>query len=70
MDDIFVYSVKLPTSIDEIVMPCNGGYTVYLADRLDQEGRMRAYAHAMKHIMEDDFGKEYADQIELVAHEE
>lgn len=68
MDDIYVYCVTLPSGIDEIVMPCKGGYTVYLADRLDRAGRITAYAHAMKHIEQNDFGKEDADQIELAAH--
>ena len=33
MDDIYVYSVRLPDKIDELVTPCIGGYTVWLSDR-------------------------------------
>ncbi len=35
----------------------DGGHTVFIDDRLSEEGRRKAYTHAMKHIKEDDFGK-------------
>ena len=55
MDNVYSYLVPLPPKINEMVMPCEDGYTVYIADRLDREGQIKAYDHAIKHIMNNDF---------------
>ena len=68
MDDIFVYFVPLPTSIHEMVTPCADGYTIYIADWLDQEHRVAAYEHALTHIRNNDFEKDNVQEIEMVAH--
>lgn len=68
MDDVFVYVIPLPRQIDEMVTPCPDGFTIYLADRLDDDERRRAFDHAMRHIENGDFWKEAADQVELAAH--
>ena len=49
-DDVFVYQVSTPSSINEMVMPCADGYTVYINDALSSEGKMAAYQHALDHI--------------------
>lgn len=68
MDDIFVYFVPLPHPAHEIVTPCADGYTVYIADWLDQEHRVAAYEHALTHIRNNDFEKDNVQEIEMVAH--
>ena len=50
MDNIYIYLVKLPPGINEAVLPCEDGYTVYLDERLMGEDLIRAYDHAMEHI--------------------
>lgn len=68
MDDIFVYTIDLPKHIDEIVTPCIGGYTIYLASRLDEKHRLEAYRHALKHIEDGDFDRDNVQYIEAKAH--
>ena len=60
MDDVFVYFMKLPDGIDEFVTPCSDGFTVYIDSSLDDRHRRKAYAHAIGHIKEMDFEKEYS----------
>ena len=67
MDDIYVYSVRLPDKIDELVTPCIGGYTVWLSDRLDDAHRLRAYNHAIQHIKNRDFERADVQEIETNA---
>ena len=67
-DDIYVYLRPLPEGINELVMPCADGYTVYIADRLDQEHQMKAYEHALRHIANNDFDKSDVQEIEAAAH--
>ena len=68
MVDIYTYIVPLPDGINEAVMACAGGYTVYIDDRLSPEGRIRAYNHAIRHIQEGDFEQEDVQEIEAKAH--
>lgn len=58
MDDVFIYFVPLPPKINEMVAPGADGYTVYISDKLDHEGRLKAYAHAVNHIIMRDFASE------------
>ena len=68
MDDVFVYIVDLPENIAEMVVPCVGGYTVYLDAKLSYTGKLEAYHHALKHIDRNDFEKENVQKIEAEAH--
>lgn len=68
MVDIYTYIVPLPAGINEAVMACAGGYTVYIDDRLSPEGRIRAYNHVLKHIQSNDFEKTDVQEIEAKAH--
>ena len=69
MDDVFVYFVELPEGINEAVMPCLDGYTVYIDKRLSDYAQQRAYNHAMKHIENNDFEcEEDIQTIEARAH--
>lgn len=68
MDDIFVYCVDLPQGINEMVTPCNEGYTVYIDIKLDLWKRRKAFGHAMRHIIRKDFEKGDVQKIEREAH--
>ncbi len=68
MDDIYVYTVKLPDKVDELVTPCIGGYTVWLSDRLDDAHRKEAYEHALWHIENGDFERDDVQEIECKAY--
>lgn len=55
--------------VNEAVCPCNAfGYTIYINAHLSQEGRQRAYIHALRHIENGDFEKENVQSIEADAH--
>ena len=69
-NDIFVYIVDMPTTAAEMIMPCNGGYTIYLNARLSYQDRVRAYTHALKHVEQNDWNKTNVQEIEAEAHEE
>ena len=43
-------------------------YTIFINPRLSAEDQRTRVAHALKHIMGDDFYKEDADKIEFNAH--
>lgn len=63
MDDIYIYIVDMP--VEEAVSPCDGlGYTVYINARLSQRGRFLALAHALSHVLRDDFAKDDVGEIE------
>ena len=67
-EDVFVYLVKLPDGIDEVVMPCFGGYTVYIDPSLSYHQRIEAYNHALWHIRNHDFERPDVQEIETEAH--
>ena len=59
----------LPPSIDSYVVRLNGFYTIVLNDVLSMSGRIKAYNHEIRHIIEGDLDRsEAADFIELRAH--
>ena len=69
--DIYHYTVPLPDGVDEAVLPGIDGYTIYTADRLDHDGALKAYNHALRHINRKDFetGGNVQDK-EIGAHKE
>lgn len=58
-------------AVNEVVVENeDGGYTVFIDDQLSDEGKKKAYRHALRHIEADDFAKHGdADQIERETHE-
>lgn len=68
MDDIYVYIVDMPTTASEMVIPCLGGYTIYLNARLSYQDRIKAYLHALKHVGRNDWENEDVQIIESEAH--
>ena len=67
-DDIYVYYVPLPEGINEAVLSCLGGFTIYLDPRQSEDGLKRSYEHALKHIQDGDFFRTDVQSIESEAH--
>lgn len=68
-DDIFVYLLPLPTRTREVVTPNDDGtYTIFINERLSNDGQIKAYDHAIKHIKNTDFSKRDVQSIEAEAH--
>ena len=64
-EDIGVYFINMDTAVEEEVHPNeDGSYSIFINARLNWERQMKAYKHALEHIMRDDFSKECADEIE------
>ena len=62
---IGVYFLDMDTAVDEEVhLNEDGSFTIFLNSRLSCERQMLAYQHAIRHIMNDDFSKDNADNIE------
>jgi hypothetical protein len=71
MSDVYVYQVKLPKGINEMVIPgIENDYTVYIDIDLPPDKQMAAYRHAIKHCERNDFGKDNVQEIETDAHKE
>ena len=68
MPDAYTYFVLLPDGITEMVAPCPDGYTIYIDLRLDEQQRINAYNHALRHILSGDFERLDAQEIEENAH--
>ena len=66
--DVFIYYTELPDGVNETVLECNAGYTVYIDPRQSDAGMLRSYQHAMTHIREKDFNKANVQEIEDKAH--
>lgn len=64
MVDVFTYLVELPDQIEEMVVPCLDGYTVYIDQNLTAERRVSAFRHALRHILQGDHEKADVGQIE------
>ena len=64
---IGVYFLDIDYLVEEqVIFNEDGSYSIFINSRLNHERQMLAYQHALTHIMNDDFSKEYADDIEKV----
>lgn len=55
----------MPTCVEEqVVFNEDGSYSIFINARLNWERQMLAYQHAIAHIMNSDFEKADADEIE------
>lgn len=67
--DVNVILWNFPNNGREMVVPNeDGSYTILINSKLSDEGRLRAYEHAMKHITDNDFEKDDVQSIETNAH--
>lgn len=67
-DRVFVYYIPLPEGVNEAIMTCFGGYTIYIDPRQSKAGMERSFKHALKHIQSGDFFKTDVQSIESKAH--
>lgn len=67
--DVNIFLINFPRPGNEMVVPNeDGSYTILINARLSNEGQLRAYQHAMKHITDNDFSKSDVQSIEAEAH--
>lgn len=67
--DVNVVLINFPNSRKEMVVPNEDGtYTILINAKLSHDSQLKAYAHAMKHIINNDFEKDNTQSIEAVAH--
>lgn len=67
--DVNIVLLDIDHKTNEVVTENeDGSYTVIINARLSEDGRIRAYKHAMHHINNSDFTKENVQQIEYDAH--
>lgn len=68
MESVYVYEVKLPKGIREMVSPdAEDGYTIYIDRRLSDPDKLKAYRHALRHCR-GDFSRASVQDIEKDAH--
>jgi len=53
---------------ETVVSNEDGSYTIFIESSLSREAQKKAFIHAMRHILGNDFTKEDIDKIELDAH--
>lgn len=71
MPDIIVHLIDFPKGkkVHEAVTEnSDGSYSVFIDARLSNDGQLREYEHAMKHIESGDFEKADVQMIEAAAH--
>lgn len=68
-DDVFVQILDLPTTTKEAVTYNeDGSYTIFINARMSFDNQVQAYDHALRHIKNNDFGKDDVQTIEYIAH--
>lgn len=68
---IMVVTMPMPEGVDEAVTPNDDEtHTVFLNENRPESARIRAYHHALGHILRGDFGREDVQAIEALAHAE
>lgn len=62
---IGVYYQDMDTAVEEqISFNSDGSFSIFINTKLNYERQMLAYQHAIQHIMQNDFSKADADEIE------
>lgn len=66
--DIFVKLLDIPCN-EAVTENSDGSFTIFVNQTLDRSGRIRAVAHALKHIRRNDFASDLtASEIEAETH--
>ena len=63
--NVFLIDMKVNEAVTE---NADGSYSIFINARLNNDGQMKAYKHAMKHIESHDFEKYDVQKIEFDAH--
>ena len=66
--NVVLIDFKTSKGNEMVVANEDGSYTILINSRLSNDGQLRAYRHAMKHIQNNDFEKENVQKIEHDAH--
>ena len=66
--NIFLVNFSAPGN-EMVVQNEDGSYTILINAKLSQDGQLKAYQHALKHINNEDFEKPDVQDIEFKAHE-
>lgn len=67
MIDYQVQLINFPDS-ETVTTNNDGSYTIFIETSLTKEAQQKAFIHAMKHILDNDFEKIDIDKIETDAH--
>lgn len=68
--DVNIQLMNFPNPGKEMVVKNEDDtYTILINARLTRESQIKAYEHAMRHIMNNDFSRDDTQEIEAVAHE-
>ena len=67
LDDLFVRLVP-NLSVNEMITPCENGYSVYIKEELPEEKKIEALYHAYIHKKSNDFENIDIQDIESRAH--
>lgn len=67
LDDLFVRLVP-NLSVNEMIAPCDSGYSVYIKDELPEDKKVEALYHAYMHKQSNDFSEGDIQEIETRAH--
>ena len=67
LDDLFVRLVP-NLSVNEMITPCENGYSVYIKEELPEEKKVEALYHAYVNKKNNDFTRSDIQDIEARAH--
>lgn len=68
---VYIYQYPLPGYCHEMVGENpDGSHTILINSLLSRPQQLKAYEHAMHHILNDDFRKDSVQTIEYEAHKE
>lgn len=66
MEDINVQIIDMDVMIPEhVIKNQDGSYTIFLNAKYNQEHQLQSYLHAIEHINNGDFDREYGDVQEI-----
>ena len=67
LDDLYIRIIP-DLKVNEMIAPCENGYSVYIKEELPEEKKMEALYHAYMHKQGNDFSKLDIQSIESNAH--
>lgn len=67
LDDIYIRIIP-DLKVNEMIAPCENGYSVYIKEELPEEKKVEALYHAYMHKQGNDFSKLDIQSIESNAH--
>lgn len=67
LDDLYIRIIP-NLKVNEMIAPCENGYSVYIKEELPEEKKIEALYHAYMHKISNDFDKCDIQDIEAKAH--